>query len=104
LSGLLANSELVDCGDVFVSQRRGCAGFAQKTFARFGPSRSDVHLDNLQGNLALERGVNGQIGHAHGAAPQLAKASVRMALNLVKSEMPIAPSYSFVREQTKARF
>src|SRR4029453_9403073 len=40
-------------------------------------------------------------GYAHRAAPKLAEASVRMALNLVKSEMPIAPGHRFIREQTE---
>ena len=47
LACLLANSELVDSGDVLVSQRCGGAGFAHKTFAGVGASLTDVDFNDL---------------------------------------------------------
>ena len=47
LACLLANSELVDGGDVLVPQRCGCAGFAHKTFAGVGASLGAIGFDDL---------------------------------------------------------
>src|SRR5438094_565524 len=88
LACFLADSELEHGGDVFVSQRSGRAGFAQKTFARFSASRGDADSYDLQRDLALERRVDGAIGRAHPAMPELVKTSVLAALNLVDSKMP----------------
>jgi len=75
-------------GDVFVSQRSGCAGFAQKTFPGFGVSRGDADSYDLQRNLALERRVDGAVGRAHSSVPKLVKASVLATLNFVNSKTP----------------
>ena len=47
LSCLKAHSELVDGGDVFVSQCCRCTGFAHKAFAGVGASLSDVGFNDL---------------------------------------------------------
>src|SRR5207253_7903833 len=83
LACFLGDSELEHGGDVFVSQRSGGAGFAQETFAGFSAPRGDADSYDFQRNLALERRVDGAIGHSHSSMPKLAKASVLAALNLV---------------------
>ena len=51
LACLKAHPELVDGGDVFVSQCCGCTGFAHKAFARVGASLTDVDLNDLKATL-----------------------------------------------------
>src|SRR6478752_7640153 len=54
LTCLKAHSEMVDGGDVFVSQCCGCTGFAHKAFACVCALLSDVDFNDLYGNFALE--------------------------------------------------
>src|SRR5262245_142176 len=87
LARLLVNAELEHGGDVFVSQRRSRARFAQKTFARGVARLGAGEPDEFQCDLALERGVDGAIGGAHRAVPKFVKTSVLMSIDLVNPKM-----------------
>jgi hypothetical protein len=53
LSCLKAHPELVDGGDVFVSQCRSCTGFPHKAFTGVCASLSDIGFNDLYGDFAL---------------------------------------------------
>src|SRR5262249_16647275 len=81
--------------NVFVSQRRGSARFAQETFTRLVAWLGTGKPDDFQCNLALKRGIGGAIGNAHGAVPKFVKTSILTTIDLVNAERFRALGHSF---------
>ena len=69
------DAEAEDAGDIRVAQLGGGAGFAEKAVAHLGAAE-DTGIDDFEGDIAMQVGVTGLVGHAHRATAQFEDAAV----------------------------